>query len=567
MLRNYRIELLSALVGVFSITLTAQVGEGQCPRLSADGKGSLKEYITYLASDELRGRYPGTDGERMAAEYIAQKFSDAGFRPGAEEGYFQLFTIFDGVSYGDENAFKRGKESLPLEEEGYYPTAYSANASFEGKTVDVQFGIVLPEKDRDDLEGKKLKGKAAVMDISSPDGIHPHSAYMSQHDIGLRVSQLVDAGAAAVILIDPSSSGAPRMNFKRLDASRVPVIFVADETQYDALRKGTKVSLSVDVEEKVLEARNVIGFLDNNAEQTVVIGAHYDHLGMGGEGSRYRGEPAIHNGADDNASGVAGLIALARTLSKNREANSLSKRNYIFIAFSGEEKGLLGSNFYVKSELFDAERTDYMINLDMIGHLDDDEALVVNGVGTSPIFKEIARETRCVEVRVETTPGGIGPSDHTSFYNMEVPALHFFTGAHDHYHRPSDDEEIIRYAGLERVLNYVLYLMDACNAEQKLKFTKTEEANSRKAPRFSVTLGVVPDYAYTGKGMRIDGVSEGKPASKAGLKAGDVVIALGDHKVGDMMSYMKALGAFKKGDAAEVFYVRDGETMSAEVQF
>jgi hypothetical protein len=323
------------------------------------------------------------------------------------------------------------------------------------------------------------------------------------------------------------------------------------------------------VKDKMLEARNVIGYIHNMSNQTVIIGAHYDHLGMGGEGSRYRGEPAIHNGADDNASGVAGLMALAEYLQKEKpETSVLGSRNYLFVAFSGEEKGLLGSNFFVKSELFQTIEPSYMLNMDMIGHLDVDRPkLIVNGVGTSPTFPEFVMETPCIEMMIQTNEGGIGPSDHTSFYNQEIPVLHFFTGAHEHYHKPSDDLEIINFEGLTHVLNYMIILMDKFNRMEHLPFTPTPQENSTKAPRFSVTMGVVPDYAFSGKGMRIDGVTKGKPADKAGLQKGDVVIELYEMKVADMMGYMRVLSELKAGLKTTVVVKRDGEKVSLDIQF
>ena len=538
-----------------------------CPTLELEFKEQLREYIQYLASDDLRGRYPGTEGERMAAEYIAKEFQAAGIRPGAEgDQYYQEFSIYDGVEYLEDNEMEVKGKALSIGE-GYYATVYSANGEYEGKSVAVGFGIQAAEHQHDDYAGVDIKGKAVVIDVSSPDGIHPHSKFLDYHDLGKRIDKAVEMGAAAVILIDPSESGAPAKDFKLRRSKKIPVVFVKEAKAVRKLQKNSKVEIEVNLRDVELNARNVIGYLDKGAEYTVVIGAHYDHLGMGGEGSLYRGEPAVHNGADDNASGVAGLIALARTLSKYPEMGGLGARNYLFVAFSGEEKGLLGSNFFVKSKAIQREFVDYMINMDMIGHLNDDGVLVVNGTGTSPIFKEVIRETPCVEVRINATEGGIGPSDHTSFYNVKIPAIHFFTGAHEHYHKPSDDEVIINYSGLQSVLNYILYVIQTVNQEERLKFTPTTEANESKAPRFSVTLGVVPDYAYAGEGMRIDGVSEGKPAALAGLQKGDIVLGLGEYRVSDMMSYMEALGAFKKGDRTEATILRDGATMGVEIQF
>jgi hypothetical protein len=309
-----------------------------------------------------------------------------------------------------------------------------------------------------------------------------------------------------------------------------------------------------------ISGRNVVGFLDKKSDKTIVIGAHFDHLGMGGQGSLHRGDSAIHNGADDNASGTAALLALAKIL-KHEELNS----NVLFIAFSGEENGLWGSNYYVKNPTVDLKTVNYMINMDMIGRLKEDKSLAINGVGTSPSFSPIFDKINADSLKLITSESGTGPSDHTSFYLQDLPVLHFFTGQHEDYHKPTDDAELINYDGLVKVVRYISRAVLALDPEDKLAFVKTKDSND--SPRFTVSLGVVPDYMFDGKGMRIDGVSEDKPAKAAGLQKGDVVVQLGDSTIYDMMSYMRALGAFKKGDAAPITVERNGQRISAKVIF
>ncbi len=306
---------------------------------------------------------------------------------------------------------------------------------------------------------------------------------------------------------------------------------------------------------------NVIGFIDNGAENTIIIGAHYDHLGYGGDGSLYRDSiKAVHNGADDNASGVAVMLDLARKL-KGVNTNN----NYLFMAFSGEEMGLLGSNYFVKNPTIDTKKVSYMINMDMVGKLKKDSTLAVYGTGTSPMFKQVlkAHNTNFKLIQKES---GVGPSDHTSFYLADIPVLHFFTGQHEDYHKPSDDAEKLNYAGMEQISNYIFKVISDLDDNGKLAFRKTKN-ESDNTPRFKVGLGVIPDYLFDGKGMRIDGVSEGKPAQKAGLQKGDIVIQLGDSAVTDMMSYMRALSIFDKGDKANVVVDRKGKKVQAKIQF
>lgn len=313
-----------------------------------------------------------------------------------------------------------------------------------------------------------------------------------------------------------------------------------------------------------LTGTNVLGYIDNRAPTTVVIGAHYDHLGMGGEGSLYREGEAIHNGADDNASGVAVMLKLASEMIKN-EATA-KNNNYLFIAFSGEEMGLLGSNYFVKNPTIDTKAVSYMINMDMVGKLNDENTVAVHGVGTSPIFKQTLFANNDQGLNIAEHVSGVGPSDHTSFYLADIPVLHFFTGQHEDYHKPSDDAEKLNYEGMDKIANYILNVIKDLDDAGKLNFRKTKN-ESEEVPMFKVALGVVPDYLYSGEGMRIDGVSEDKAAQKAGLQKGDIVVKLGDLETTDMMSYMKALATFEEGQRAMVTVNRDGEMVVVEVTF
>lgn len=307
--------------------------------------------------------------------------------------------------------------------------------------------------------------------------------------------------------------------------------------------------------------RNVLGYIDNQSKNTIVIGAHFDHLGMGGSSSLHRGDSAIHNGADDNASGTAALLALAKIF-KHEKHNS----NFLFIAFSGEENGLWGSNYYVKNPTIDLSTVNYMINMDMVGRMNEEKTLAINGVGTSPSFNPVFDQVNSDSLKIVTSESGVGPSDHTSFYLHDLPVLHFFTGQHEDYHKPSDDSDLINYDGLLLVVKYIDRLVDQLDSEPKLAFSKTKDSNS-DSPRFTVSLGVIPDYLYDGKGMRIDGVSADKPAEAAGMKKGDIVVQMGDSTIVDMMSYMNALSAFKKGDETKVSYERDGQIIEVKVIF
>jgi Zn-dependent M28 family amino/carboxypeptidase len=314
-------------------------------------------------------------------------------------------------------------------------------------------------------------------------------------------------------------------------------------------------------EDSTVIGTNVIGFIDNKADQTIVIGAHYDHLGYGGEGSLFREEEkAIHNGADDNASGVALMLNLASKLKNTNTSN-----NYLFLAFSGEEMGLLGSNYFVKNATIPTEKINYMINMDMVGRMKVDSTLAVYGTGTSPMFKQTLTANNNSFKLIENE-SGVGPSDHTSFYLGDMPVLHFFTGQHEDYHKPGDDSEKLNYDGMNLISDYIYGVITDLDNNGKLAFRKTKN-ESDETPRFKVGLGVVPDYLYDGEGMRIDGVSEDKPAQRAGLLKGDVVVKLGDSSVVDMMSYMRALSVFDVGNKTKVKVLRDGKEVETEIEF
>jgi len=322
-----------------------------------------------------------------------------------------------------------------------------------------------------------------------------------------------------------------------------------------------KPEIGGDTNDSSLVGRNVIGYLDNQAGKTVVIGAHFDHLGMGAIGSLHRGEEAIHNGADDNASGTSVIMMMAKLLK-----NQVKNNNYLFIAFTGEENGLWGSNHFTKNPTIDLTQVNYMLNFDMVGRLNEESTIAVHGTGTSPAWSEVLDLSNTDSLSLVKKESGVGPSDHTSFYLNDIPVLHFFTGQHDDYHRPSDDPEKINWEGIVRVVKYTQELIINLDNKDKLVFTKTKN-ESENTPRFKVGLGVVPDYLFDGEGMRIDGVSEDKPAQKAGLEKGDIVVQLGDSTIIDMMSYMRALSVFEKGDTTKAMIKRGEEEIETEIVF
>lgn len=542
---------------------------------------NMRADIRYLAADSLQGRETATIHERMAADWIIARMKEAGLIPKGDEGAFLQGFPFDGVpTLGTRNAAQLGRNKLDPGTD-FYPVSWSSSGSVFTRLAKCRYGILAPEKGRNDYEGVEVKDHAAAISIGSPDGIHPHSEWLDHHDLGRRIKDAIAQGANAVLLYndDPTATDPDSTLKKKIKPCGVPVIFLTKSGQRKMGLDGEPVSVSVDIDRPVLTGHNVAGFIDNGKPNVVVIGAHYDHLGHGIEGSLHRGGPGIHNGADDNASGVAMMLQLARDL---RTMPKAGNNDYLFLAFSGEEMGLLGSNWWSKHPAVPIGELNYMINFDMVGRLDSLNTVIINGVGTSPAWNLLRPDTATVKkpkkspmrprkeeaspepLKVKLTESGVGPSDHTSFYLKDVPAIHYFTGAHEDYHKPSDDEEKINYDGMVRVLRHVEDLIVALNDSVKVTFTKTA-VDTSSTPSFKVTLGVVPDYAYSGEGMRIDGVTDGKPAAKAGLKAGDIVIRLGEHRITDMMSYMKGLGRFTKGEVTPVTVLRDGKELTVNV--
>lgn len=314
-------------------------------------------------------------------------------------------------------------------------------------------------------------------------------------------------------------------------------------------------------------AANVIGYLDNEASTTVIIGAHYDHLGTDGQNNSLdaNSKNKIHNGADDNASGVAGVIELARYFSTN---NKKEKNNFLFLCFSGEELGLLGSKFFTEHSPVDLAIVNYMINMDMIGRLDPQtKTLLVYGTGTSPVWENLIKKLAPADLVIKTDSSGTGPSDHTSFYLKDLPVLHFFTGAHSDYHKPSDDWEKVNADGEAAVLKLIARIIEDPATSTKLGFLKTRSKTQMSRSSFKVTLGIMPSYTAEGEGLKVDGVTDGRPGHTAGIQTGDIILQIGEYPIKDIQHYMDALGKFEKGQTVPVKVKRGNEMLDLSVAF
>lgn len=526
---------------------------------------NLKKHIYYLADDKLEGRRTGTNGEELARDYITKQFLEVGLQPKGTEYFNQDFIVDDGKQMNAETSFRINGNELQKGND-YFVFPFSPY-----KKIEAGPSIALQEVG--------MPWFYDLKDVLEENQNNPHfdlNEYISKTYLKSN-----ERGATVVILYNTSSID-DNLKYDAKDKtpeSKIPFIYVTKDAakKYLADKSTTlNIELVTSVGEKNMLGHNVIGYIDNKAPTTVILGAHYDHLGYGEDGnSRYTGkEPAIHNGADDNASGTAALIELARMLKTSKAKN----HNYLFIAFSGEELGLFGSKYFTEHPSVDLSSVDYMINMDMVGRLNDSsKALTIGGYGTSPSWSTVINKdyfgssnatkktSPLLEIRVDSS--GTGPSDHTSFYRKDIPVLFYFTGLHADYHKPSDDADKINYSGEYTVLHHVLYVIESLDKQPKLIFTKTRETQTTTSARFSVSLGIMPDYTFSGTGVRADGISEGRPAQKAGLKTGDVIIQLGDYHVTSLENYMQALGKFKKGEKTKVKFKRGDETLEAEVEF
>lgn len=521
---------------------------------------NLQEHVEYLAGDSLEGRRTGTPGEQKASLYISNQFKSLGLLPKGTHEYYQPFEVDEGKQVNPSTHLTVGGQSLLLNRE-FFPLVFSANASLEA----------LPSMAIQELGMPWFWDIKELVEASAQ---NPHfNIYDTLH---AKAKEAAEKEATALFIYN-TSSVKDEITFQGKDRSKtspIPVVYLTKEgvkKYFNDPGATLDISLKTDIGAKKRSGNNVLGFIDNNAANTVVLGAHFDHLGYGEDGnSLERTGKYVHNGADDNASGVAAMIELARML----KASGLKQNNYLFIAFSGEELGLYGSKYFVSNPTIDLGSINYMINMDMIGRLNGaNPTLTVGGFGTSPSWASAYSQTGkrglySNALKFTFDSSGTGPSDHTSFYLKGVPVLFYFTGLHSDYHKPSDDADKLNYNGQMAIVKHIYSLIESQNKpSNRLAFTKTKERQSSTSASFSVTLGIMPDYSFNGAGVRVDAITEDRPAEKADIKQGDVIVQLGEHRVSSLEQYMQALGNFKKGDKTVVHYMRGSEKLSAPVEF
>jgi aminopeptidase YwaD len=516
---------------------------------------NLQTHIAYLADDKLEGRRTGTAGEKLAYEYISNEFAKNGLVAKGDNGTFmQAFEVNEGKQINASTHLFINGFDLEIEKE-YFPFIFSKNASLEAAPSMAlrESGTVWFWDLKDKLEENKDNPHFDLTDA-----------------IKLKANDVATKGATGLIVYNTSSI-TDDLKFEakaKSELVKIPVLYVTQGIKQKYLYDETAtldIKLKVDIDDKKRIGHNVVGYIDNGAANTVILGAHYDHLGYGEDhNSLFTGTiPQIHNGADDNASGTAALIELTKLL----KASKLKNNNYLFVSFSGEELGLFGSKYFTEHPPVNLSSANYMINMDMVGRLNDStHGLSIGGYGTSPMWGQLLTEKdKFFTIKFDSS--GSGPSDHTSFYRKDIPVLFFFTGVHSDYHKPSDDANKINYNGELQVVKYIYTVIEAANKKGKFLFAKTRETQSMGKSSFKVTLGIMPDYTFSGSGVRVDGVSEGKTAQKVGIKSGDIILQLGDIKFTDVQSYMGALSKFNKGDATKVKVKRGNEELVFDIVF
>jgi hypothetical protein len=554
--------------------------------------GELQGHIKYLSSDSLKGRLTGSDGDSLAAVYIRKQLSLSGLIPLSDDG-FQRFSVTDKVSAGENNFLSVNSEKY-LQSVDFMPFSFSGNSSLEADAVFAGYGFNINNDSLkwNDYSNVDVKGKWVIILRGDPEPQKSVSGFIPFNSDRDKVLMAKDSGAAGVLLVSgPANDSAdtfesltsgdfpvelPVLRIKRtladkiLEGSQKSVEMLEKEINLEKKSRsfdtGVLINAGSEVIRKNSATRNVIMLLPGEDEQLkneyVIIGAHFDHLGMGGQSSRARDTVAVHHGADDNASGVAGMVELAEKFALTKGSH---KRSMIFIAFSGEESGLLGSKHFTDNSPADLSKVNAMINLDMVGRLRDSSALQVGGVGTATGLKDLVKSLCDTSLlKLTFTDEGYGPSDHSSFYARNIPVLFFSTGAHLDYHTPADTWDKINYEGMIGISDVIYKVAEnLANNTSRLEFKESGPRMevSRAVRRRGITLGIMPDVAGVVKnGLRADFVTPGKPAARGGMKNGDIIISIDGKPVKNIQDYMFRLGQLKQGQTISVEVIRNGKT-------
>jgi aminopeptidase YwaD len=555
--------------------------------------GELTNHIKYLSSDSLKGRLTGSAGDSLAAEYIKGELASYGLIPLSGDG-LERFKVTEKVLAGKENSFSvNGTAYSP--ENDFSPVSFSENGSLKADVVFAGYGFSINNDSLkwDDYNGIDVKNKWVMVLRSDPESDNQNSKFAVYSNDRNKAAIAKDMGAAGVLLVsgqlfdksdsfDPLSKGGNSVGIPvfRIKRSMADVILLKSKQNINDLEKklntgkkpfslltGSTVEARSEILNYLTNTRNVIMLLpgedENLKNEYIIFGAHFDHLGIGGPGSGSRAVDTIgvHHGADDNASGVAMLIEIAGKFAGTKNSH---KRSLVFVAFTGEEEGLLGSKYFTDNPLIDISKADAMINFDMVGRLKETKDLQIGGVGTADSLKEMAVTIADTNnIRLTFTEEGYGPSDHSAFYSKNIPVLYFTTGAHEDYHTPSDTWDKINYKGMVNIADLVFkFTSGLANETTKLKFKEAgpKEDPNRPSRRKGITLGIMPDVTGSIKnGLKVEAVTPGKPGAIGGLKKGDIIVSVEGKAVSNIEDYMFRMGQLKKGQRITVDVMRAGK--------
>lgn len=562
----------------------------------------LEDHVNFLASEDLKGRYPGTPGGEQAATYVVDKFSNAGLTLSEDKGK-QYFSIETGKKPGKNNHLSIGNIVGKLGKD-FVPMPFSGNGRLNAEFVFAGYGFQVRSGNisRDDYKNIDVEEKWVMVLRGAPQNEKLKKLFMGQKSDREKALTAKDNGAAGILFVSPEALDSkdqlvdPRLKKGNIE---IPAFHIKRAFADSILQQNTDLTVK-DIERRINKTghsdsfmpgtyikgeselisqqsvtQNVIAELKIknpvSPERYIVIGGHYDHLGMGGEntGSRRPDTVAVHYGADDNASGIAAMMEIAEKLVAIKDS---LKSHFLFAGFGAEEMGLLGSKYFIKNSPVDPDKISAMINLDMIGRLRDEKSLQIGGTGTSVKAEYILNDlNQSYNFSLGFSPEGYGPSDHSSFYSEDIPVFFFSTGPHLDYHTPEDTPNRLNYSGLKEISEFVYDLaVNLANRDSALSFReagpKIDTSKARRAD-LKVTLGIMPDFAgVVDKGLRADVVIKGRPAYRAGMKDGDIITAINGKKIGDIYDYMDRLSEIKPGETITVEVLRDEEKMVLMVQ-
>jgi aminopeptidase YwaD len=555
---------------------------------------NLQAHVKYLASPELEGRFAIAPGAHKAADYIARVFQQSGLEPKGTNGYFQDWELTLGFKPGADNSLKiRGGRVWEAPAEAIRPLNLTANTKVEGELVFVGYGISQPNAGYDDYANVDVTGKIAVILRGAPNWEGVSADITRAARIPTKVQTALQKGAVGVILVNQPDNDrllplgmrgrAPAANAALLnvqasvgDKLLQPLGLTVAEAVKRINETGTPISaelnlsaeMSASIEPNRGIARNVIGFIPGSdpqlRDEVIVIGAHYDHLGYGEVGSLAPEPGDIHPGADDNASGTAAIMELARLLAQNRDR---LKRSVLVIAFSAEEEGLLGAEYFLQNPTVPRENIVAMLNFDMVGRMTNNR-VSVSGVGTAAEWEGILKAANTENLNLQLSQSASGGSDHMPFMRREIPVLFFFTGMHPDYHRPSDTWDKINYEGQAQIValaERVVY--DLASRPERPKFTRPQQPQPQQGAQrsgFRVRIGLIPSYSEQ-EGVLLEGVAPGSPAEQAGLKAGDRIVAVMGQRIRNIEELTSLYDKMEPGKPVEFTIIREGKELKLQV--